>query len=85
MARFRIIQTSKEEDAFIIYGHLLEGQIHEGMQIHVPLNNSLDVTGVINEVIKNPHHHEIAIECSNADEADFWDILNLIGEVIVIK
>lgn len=35
MAQFQVIQTMKSDNAFIIQGILLEGQINKGMEIQI--------------------------------------------------
>lgn len=85
MARFQVVQCIKTENAFVIRGILLEGQINEGMIIHVSLNKSLQITGEISEIKKIHNHYEIGIRCSDFEEMDFWEILNLKDDVIEIK
>ncbi|MBB3114798.1 hypothetical protein FHS18_006959 [Paenibacillus phyllosphaerae] len=85
MSQFQVTQTLRTEKAFIIKGILLEGQLSKGMDIHVSLNNSLKVTGGIKEVRKNNDHYDIVIECSDQDEIELWEMLNLDGDVIIIQ
>jgi len=84
MAQLKVIQTFTTKDAFIIRGVLLEGQILKGMEIHLSLNDSLQVTGTITEIKKINDHFDIVIESSDQDEVELWDMLNLIGDVINI-
>ncbi|MBD3918367.1 hypothetical protein H8B09_06335 [Paenibacillus sp. PR3] len=85
MAQFQVIQTLKTVNAFIFQGVLLEGQINKGMEIHVSLNKSMDVAGVITEINKSNCQYEIVIGCSDLEEIDLWDMLNLKDDVIQIK
>lgn len=84
MAQFQITKTSNIEDAFIIKGILLEGQIRKGMVIHVSLNNSLQVTGSIVEIKRTHDLYSLHIDCSDQEEIELWEMLNLNGEIINI-
>ncbi|ULL18476.1 hypothetical protein DVH26_30800 [Paenibacillus sp. H1-7] len=85
IAEFKIRQTRKTETAFMIQGELINGQMVEGMEIHVYLNQHLQVSGVITEIIKVNEQYEMIIGCSDLDEVDFWDMLNLKDKVLEIK
>lgn len=86
MARFQVVQTINHEHAFVIRGVLLEGAIEEWMQIHVSLNKSMQVTGEISEIVKTTNNqYEIYIPCSDFEEIDMWQMLNLKDDVIDIK
>jgi hypothetical protein len=85
MSQFQVTQTMKTEKAFIIKGILLEGQLSKEMDIHVPLNNSLQVTGGITEIRKNNGHYDIVIGCSDQDEIELLEMLSLNGDVISIQ
>ncbi|WP_336773100.1 hypothetical protein [Paenibacillus sp. MMO-58] len=85
MPKFKVTKTSKRETDFILYGNSLEGQIKKGMEIYVPLNNFLQLTGVITEIKHDNQQVVIAVECSDIKEADFWETLNLKDEVLLIK
>ncbi|MBA2937055.1 hypothetical protein HZF08_01910 [Paenibacillus sp. CGMCC 1.16610] len=85
MAQFQVTQTLKTDNAFIIQGFLLEGQIDKEMEIHIPLNKFLDVTGVITEISETNSQYNITIGCSDLEEIDLWDMLNLKDDVIQIK
>ena len=85
MAHFQITQTLKTDNAFVIQGVLLEGQTNKGMEIHIRLKKSLDVTGVITEINGTNSQYNISIGCLDLEEIDLWDMLNLKHEVIQIK
>ncbi|QHW33791.1 hypothetical protein GZH47_25325 [Paenibacillus rhizovicinus] len=85
MAQFQVIETLKSENAFIIQGVLLEGQLNKGMEIHIPLNNNLDVTGVITEINETNNQYDIVIGCLDLEEITLWEMLNLKDNVIQIK
>ncbi|AFC27639.1 hypothetical protein PM3016_679 [Paenibacillus mucilaginosus 3016] len=85
MSQFQVAQTLRTEQAFIIKGILLEGQLSKGMYVHVPLNNSLQVNGCITEIRKDKDHYDIVVGCSDQDEIELWEMLNLNGDVICIQ
>ncbi|ACT01357.1 hypothetical protein [Paenibacillus sp. JDR-2] len=86
MPKFKVTHTLKKVTDFIIlHGNLLEGQIYKGMVTYAPLNNFLQLTGVISEIKHNNQQVEIAVEYSDIEEADFRDKLNLKDEVLLIK
>ncbi|WP_028609059.1 hypothetical protein [Paenibacillus harenae] len=84
MAQFQVIQTWKTGDAFIIKGILLEGQIRNGMEIYVAFNSSLQMTGSIMDIKKINELYHISIGCSDKDEIELWEMLNLNGNVLKI-
>jgi hypothetical protein len=87
MARLKIIQTSKSDNVFVMNGILLEGSIYEGMQIHVNLNSSVLLTGEINEVKETTtsNHFQVSVRCSDFDEAELWQMLNLTDDELDIN
>ncbi len=70
MAEFQVTQTLRRDKAFIIKGILLEGRLSKGMEIHVFLNNSLQLTSGITEIRKDKDHYDIVIGCSDQDEIE---------------
>jgi hypothetical protein len=84
VAQFQVTQTLKTGDAFVIKVILLEGQIHNGMEIQIAFNSSLQVTGSIMDIKKINELYNIPIGCSDKDEIEQWEMLNLNGEVLKI-
>lgn len=72
MAQLQFTQALRTENGFIIKIILLDGSLRKGMNIHV--------TGGITEIKKNNNQFEIVIGCSDQDEIELWEMLNLDGD-----
>ncbi|GMK49082.1 hypothetical protein PghCCS26_62120 [Paenibacillus glycanilyticus] len=52
--------------------------------MHVPLNNSLDLVGPVIDIKYDNDQFEIVIGCSDQDEIELWEMLNLNGDTLNI-
>ncbi|WP_317982450.1 hypothetical protein [Paenibacillus glycanilyticus] len=84
MAQLQVTQASRLGKDFLIRGILLAGSFQKGMNVHVPLNNSLDLVGPVIDIKYDNDQFEIVIGCSDQDEIELWEMLNLNGDTLNI-
>ena len=80
----------RSRNLFVIVGDVVEGEVREGMQLVLPLNGSVSVTGVVNSVEFVDILHEkrtyigLAIAYEDPQELGFWQAMAISGETLTL-
>lgn len=87
MNRFQVKKSYQSGLDYILTGILLEGDIASGMNILVPLNSSLNISGEIKSIVKVEGMEllNLVISCEDSEETEFWESLQIFDEIIEIR
>lgn len=85
MSRFYVTNSFRQNKTFNLLGILLDGELNEGMEIHVPLNSSLSVQGIIYSIVHiQDKEYRLIIDCDDIEEVEIWEMLNINNEEVII-
>ncbi len=90
MPRFYVNDTFAINDraTFVIAGHVVEGQLTDGMSVSIPFNATVNMMAQINrvEVVSRPNGDLVClcIDCSVPDEIMLWEALKIKSRTIEI-
>jgi len=94
MPRFHVKKTSLSDDgkAVIFKGTVVEGPIHKGMTVEIPVTEAASIRMKLNEVIYFEHQKDptkkigLVIDCDSEPEAmEIVMGLNIMEETLVVQ
>jgi hypothetical protein len=80
----------RSRNLFVIVGDVVEGEVRAGMELALPLNGTLSVTGKISSIEYVDVSHQgrsyigLALACDDPDELGFWSAMNISGETLTL-